>query len=233
VVNLVLDNISKSLGSWKLSADGTFLPGVHLISGRVGSGKTTLSQITAGVLEPDSGRVTSAGVQSRTLSLQYPEYHITGATLAHEASSYGVEPVRALSLAGLDGQGGKDPLSLSRGELKRFHLTCLSLRTWDLLILDEPFSALDCQEKRQQCRMIERNRSGIVLVFTHEQHILPRTDYLWELDGRNLNFLGRVPEAIRHWKFPPMPLRYLLGRGIIPANLMEEDLLEAACGTRD
>jgi energy-coupling factor transport system ATP-binding protein len=232
-VNLVLKNIIKNYGSWNLSADGTFLPGVHLISGQVGSGKTTLSQITAGVLEPDSGEVTSSGIQTRTLSLQYPEYHITGATLAQEAFSYGVEPGRALSLAGFDDMGGRDPFSLSRGELKRFHLTCLSLRTWDLLLLDEPFSALDCQEKRHQCRMIERNGSGIVLVFTHEQHILPRTDYLWELVSGNLTFLGLVPEAIRHWKYPPMPLRYLLGKGVMPVNLQEEDLLEAACGIRD
>lgn len=228
-MKLVLDKVEKSYGKWNLFADGVFLPGVHLISGRVGSGKTTLSLITAGLLTPDSGEVTSIGVQTRSLSLQHPEYHITEPTLALEASSYGVEPTSALLLAGLDGRDGTDPFALSRGELKRFHLTCLSLRTWDLLILDEPFSALDCREKRQQCGRIEGNRTGIVLVFTHEQHVLPRTDYLWELQDGNLAFLGRIPDAISRWKSPPSPLRYLLGKGIVPANLSEEDLLEAAC----
>jgi energy-coupling factor transport system ATP-binding protein len=232
-VELVLDAISKSYGSWQLSANGTFPPGVHLISGRVGAGKTTLAQIAVGLLEPDSGKVTSSEVRTRTLSFQYPEYHITGATLYQEASSYGGEPVHALSQAGFDGQGGRDPFSLSRGELKRFHLTSLFQKTWNLLVLDEPFSALDCREKRRQCRMIEENRSAIVLVFTHEQNILPKTDYLWELDYGNLAFHGRVPEAIWQWKYPPAPIRYLLGRGIIPANLTDEDLLEAACGIRD
>lgn len=232
-MKLVLNKVRKSYGKWSLFADGVFLPGIHLISGRVGSGKTTLSLIAAGLLTPDSGEVTSTGVQTRTLSLQHPEYHITGPTLALEASSYGVEPARALFLAGLDGKDGKDPFALSRGELKRFHLTCLSLRTWDLLILDEPFSALDCREKRQQCRKIEDNRTGIVLVFTHEQQVLPKTDYLWELQDGNLTSLGRLPEAISRWKSPPSPLRYLLGKGIVPANLAEEDLLEAACRIQD
>jgi energy-coupling factor transport system ATP-binding protein len=232
-VNLILEGMVKSYGGWRLSADAAFPPGVHLISGRVGSGKTTLSLIAAGLLEPDSGEVTSAGVKTRTLSLQYPEYHITGATLGQEASSYGVDPVQALSRAGLEGQNGKDPFALSRGELKRFHLTCLFLKTWDLFILDEPFSALDCQEKHRQCGMIEENRSAIVIVLTHEQNILPRTDYLWELDHGNLFFRGRVPEAIRYWKNPPMHLRYLLRKGIIPSNLRQEDLLEAACGIQD
>jgi energy-coupling factor transport system ATP-binding protein len=232
-VHLVLEQITKRYGTFSLSASGTFLPGVHLISGRVGSGKTTLSQIVAGVLEPDSGIVSDSGIHRRTLSLQYPEYHITGPTLAREALSYGIESGPALSLAGLDGQDGRDPLSLSRGELKRFHLACLSLRTWDLLILDEPFSALDCQEKRRQCQAIEQNRLGIVMVFTHEQQILPWTDYLWEIDGGRLNFLGRLPEAVRGWRSPPANLKRLLDQGIIPANLTEEDLLEAVCRTQD
>ena len=232
-MDLVLDQITKRYGGFSLSATGTFPPGVHLISGRVGSGKSTLSQIAAGVLDPDSGRVSYTGINRRTLSLQYPEYHVTGSSLAGEASSYGVEPGPALSKAGLDGQDARDPLSLSRGELKRFHLACLSLRDWDLLILDEPFSALDCQEKRRQCRAIEQNCRGIVLVFTHEQHILPRTDYLWEINDGRLDFLGSLPDAVRTWRSPPALLKQLRDRGVIPANLTEEDLLEAACRTRD
>jgi energy-coupling factor transport system ATP-binding protein len=232
-VHLVLEEVTRSHGGWRLSASGTFLPGVHLISGRVGSGKTTLAQIGAGVLKPDSGHVSYSGINRQTLSLQYPEYHVIGTTLAREAASYGVEPGPALSLAGFDGQAGRDPLSLSRGELKRFHLACLSLSAWDLLLLDEPFSALDCQEKRRQCRVIEKNRSGIVMVFTHEQHILPRIDYLWEIDGGRLSYLGGIPDALQGWRSPPAPLKQLLDQGIIPANLAEEDLLEAVCKTRD
>lgn len=232
-MHLVLDQVTKRYGRFTLSASGTFLPGVHLISGRVGSGKSTLAQIMAGVLDRDSGQISDSGIHWRTLSLQYPEYHVTGSSLAGETASYGIEPGAALSLAGLDGQDARDPLSLSRGELKRFHLACLSLRDWDLLILDEPFSALDCQEKRRQCRVIEQNRQGIVLVFTHEQHILPRTDYLWEINEGRLDFLGSLPDAIRKWRHPPAPLKDLFDRGVIPANLTEEDLLEAACRTRD
>jgi energy-coupling factor transport system ATP-binding protein len=232
-MRLVLDSVKKSYGSWSLDAEGEFLPGVHLITGRVGSGKTTLSLIAAGITAPDSGRITGEGIQTLTLSQQHPEYHITEPTLAREALSYGIDPATALRLAGLDGLEGKDPFALSRGELKRYHLTCLMLRTWDLLILDEPFSGLDCREKHRQCRMIEEKKKGIVLVFTHEQRVLPKCEYLWELREGRLTFLGRIPEAIRHWQSPPSHLLYLLEKGIVPDNLTEEDLLEAACRIRD
>ncbi len=231
-MKLVIDKVRKCYSRWTLSADGTFLPGIHLVSGRVGSGKTTLAQIAAGILEPGRGTVAWQGVSSRTLSFQHPEYHVTGPTLAEEARSYGVDPSGALLCANLPGQEQRDPFALSRGELKRFHLACLSLREFDLLILDEPFSALDCQEKRQQCRLIEASRDRIVLVFTHEQQVLPRIDYLWELREGTLVSLGRVPGALRSWENPPEAVRYLIGKGIVPENIGEVDLLEAACRTR-
>lgn len=231
-MKLVLGDIRKNRGDWSLRADGSFSPGIHLVSGRVGSGKTTLAQVAAGILPPDSGTVSLEGISSKTLSFQHPEYHITGATLADEARSYGVDPDGVLFRAGLNGHGGRDPFSLSRGELKRFHLACLLHRPHDLLILDEPFSALDCREKRVQCRSIEAAREGIVIIFTHEQQVFPRVDFLWELREGTLVSLGRVPEAFISWENCPEALSLLLEIGIVPDNLGETDLLEAVCRTR-
>ena len=232
-MKLILEQVRTTLGDWQLSADATFLPGIHLVTGRVGSGKSTLAGVAAGTLAPGSGRVYREGITSTTLSLQYPEYHVTGATLEKEAASYGVSPGEALSRAGLCGRGEDDPLTLSRGELKWFHLACLSLRRWDLLVLDEPFSALDCLGKKRACEQIALFAPGIVLVCTHEQQHLPRTDFLWEMRNGDLYFLGKVPEALPLWQTAPKAVRTLLSRGCVPANLTDHDLGEALCRMRD
>lgn len=228
-MKLSLDRIVVNRGEWHCSADGTFLPGIHLISGRVGSGKTTLAGIMAGVLNPSEGETIREGISSCMLCQQFPEYHITGHTLAREAESYGIASEKALDIAELSGRGEEDPFSLSRGELRRFQIACLSLRDWDLIVFDEPFSALDCQEKQKERRRISTLSSRIVIVFTHEQRYLPKTDYLWEMRDGVLNYLGRVPEALPLWETAPVHVRMLLSKGIIPANLTEEDLTEGLC----
>lgn len=228
-MKLSLSSVAWHAGSWHFSADAVFSPGIHLVSGRVGSGKTTLALISSRLLHPDAGMVQHDDIRSHTLSFQYPEYHVTGSTLAGEAESYGVDPSAACARAGLAGRSGEDPFRLSRGELKLFQLSCLLMRRWDLLILDEPFSALDCRAKLEVCRWIDENRSGIVLVITHEQHILPRTDELWEMRSGSLIDLGTLPGAIAAWESAPGPIRMLRERGSIPANLTRDDLLEAAC----
>jgi energy-coupling factor transport system ATP-binding protein len=232
-VKLSLSAVEWNAGSWKFRADATFTPGVHLVSGRVGSGKTTLALLCARLLQPDAGAVEYEDIRSRTLSFQYPEYHITGSTLYEEAESFGVDPSAACARAGLSGRSDEDPFRLSRGELKLFQLSCLFMRRWDLLILDEPFSALDCRGKLAVCRSILENRSGIVLVSTHEQHILPKTDYLWEMQTGELTFRGTLPEAITAWESAPGPIRLLREQGVIPANLTRDDILEAVCRMHD
>ncbi|NYT07373.1 MAG: ATP-binding cassette domain-containing protein [Methanomicrobiales archaeon] len=202
---------------------------MHLVAGRVGSGKTTLALLSSRLIRPDTGTIGYDGIRAQTLSFQYPEYHITGSTLREEAESYGVDPTAACARAGIAGREDQDPFRLSRGELKMFQISCILMRTWDLLILDEPFSALDCRAKLAVCRAIDEIQSGIVLVITHEQHILPRTDYLWEMRSGVLTGLGTLPEALFAWESAPGPVRMLRDRGILPANLRRDDMLEAAC----
>lgn len=232
-MKLAFVGTEKSYGGWKCAASAVFPPGIHLICGRVGSGKSTLALLAARVIQPDLGLVEYEGIHSRTLSFQYPENHVTGSSLEEEAASYGVDLDQALDLAGITAGKTLDPFRLSRGELKAFHLACLFLRPWDLLILDEPFSALDCKVKMAVSGHISRLKKEIVLVCTHEQHFLPRTDFLWEMRSGLLTYLGPVPEAIPSWESAPGPVRDLYQQGILPANLTWQDILEAACRMHD
>jgi len=184
-----LESVQVTRGPFTLAADGSFGPGIHLVSGPVGSGKSTLALIMAGLLSPSGGTVCREGIGSLLLSLQFPEYHVTGSTLAEECASWGLDPGPILAAEGFGGLDARDPLALSRGELKRLHLACVLLRPCDLLLLDEPFSALDCRQKEILSGRIA-GRGGITILFTHEEEFLPRIDQYWEIAGGRLHDHG-------------------------------------------
>ena len=228
-MRLVLDNTCSTYNEWSLSANGIFEHGIHLVSGDVGSGKSTLALIIAGLVSPSSGSVIRKGISSLMVSLQFPEYHISRATVEEEYASWGVAPASLLVTDRLIEKKGISPLQLSRGELKRFHLSCVFARQYDLLVLDEPFSSLDCAEKERICEVISARSHGITIIFTHEQTTFPRIDHLWEIDEGQLKDLGKVPEALPSWHHAPPLIKNLMAAGKIPRNISSSDLLEAAC----
>lgn len=228
-LELAFEDVTITPGEIDIRVSGGFVPGIHLVSGVVGSGKSTLAMAAAGLLEPGKGRIVRSGIQTSMLSFQFPEQALTGNTIAEEVASYGLDIPGTLARAGLPGRELDDPLSLSRGELKRLNLSCVLSAPPDLLVLDEPFAALDCVGKREVCRWIEDRRSSIVILCTHEQHILPRVDAIWEFQGHTLVWRGPVPAALPGWDLAPPLVRALISAGAVPRNVSEEDLQEAAC----
>jgi energy-coupling factor transport system ATP-binding protein len=122
-----------------------------------------------------------------------------------------------------------NPLDLSRGELKRLVLACVLAKDHDLLILDEPFSSLDCTEKERLCGVLSGRKKGITVIFTHEQAHFPRVDRIWEIQGGVLHDRGRLPSALGQWDHAPVIVKDLMARGRVPENISQADLLEAAC----
>jgi len=227
-----LDDVILRRGSFQLTASGTFSEGVHLVTGPVGSGKSTLALALAGALRPLARQIVEDGIGSRTLALPFPEYHVTGETLEREVASWGLVPAPVLEAAGLSGRGGEDVLRCSQGELKRLVLSCILAREWDLLILDEPCSSLDCAWKEAFARKLGERRKGITILLTHEDEILPRVDEIWEIQAGRLASLGRVPEAIPRWSRPPRYIRAALDAGALPGNITRNDVRDAVCRTR-
>jgi len=218
--------------AWSLGADAIFSPGIHLVSGDVGSGKSTLALVMAGLHAPQSGAVIRDEINGAMLSFQFPEFHVTGLSVADECRSWGLEPEPVIRQAGIMVHPEARALSLSRGELKRLHLSCVLSRGYDLLLLDEPFSSLDCEGKEAVCRQISGRRNGITVIFTHEQGTFPHVDHIWEILGGNLVDCGEVPEALSRWQHAPHLVQRLVATGRRPENLTPEGLMEAACRTR-
>jgi energy-coupling factor transport system ATP-binding protein len=230
-MNLTLAGIHEVRGDWSLSARGTFGEGIHLVSGDVGCGKTTLALLLAGLGSPASGTIEREGIASEMIAFQFPEFHVTGPDLACECRAWGADPAAVLEAAGLTGRKTISPLDLSRGELKRLILACVLAGEYNLLILDEPFSSLDCTEKERLCLALSGRKRGITIIFTHERTHFPRVDRIWEIQGGMLHDRGRLPSALGHWDHAPVIIRDLIARGKVPANISQADLLEAACRT--
>jgi len=228
IMRITLDRACAVRDHWSLTASGTFDEGVHLVSGHTGSGKSTLALMMAGLFSLSGGSIGKGEITSCMLSLQFPELQVTGRTLEEECASWGAPAEEILGATGLVGRKDSSPLSLSRGELKRLHLASVFSRDYDLLLLDEPFSSLDCGEKSKLCTAIEQ-RSGITVIFTHEQEILPRVFRIWEIADGKLTDCGRPPDAYERWHHVPPAVKRLAALGSLPGNISTRDIREAAC----
>jgi energy-coupling factor transport system ATP-binding protein len=144
------------------------------IVGSTGSGKSTLVQHMAGLLDPTSGRVLLDGAVAHGrspatrerrrkigLAFQYPEDQIFEQTVIREVGfgprNLGLPPdvieerVRwALDLVGLahDTVGPRNPLTLSGGEMRRVALASILSMQPEVLILDEPTAGMDPRGRR-------------------------------------------------------------------------------------
>ncbi|MDP3396815.1 MAG: ATP-binding cassette domain-containing protein [Methanoregula sp.] len=218
-------------GNWSLVADGTFSEGLHLVSGDVGSGKSTLALMMAGFLSPADGSIVRDGISSSMISLQFPEYHVTGATVAEECRSWGLDCEPVLYEINLMDKRDVAPLTLSRGELKRLHLACALAKKYDLLLLDEPFSSLDAKEKERLCEHLSRLSGGITIIFSHEQSCFPRVDHIWEIQQGELFNRGKMPDALTRWEHAPALIKKIIASGKSLKNISHLDLQEAICRT--
>lgn len=175
---LVLENVRIRLGARLLVAVDAAVPRGRILSivGPSGVGKSTLLAHVAGFLDPTfqaSGRVVLDGVdldplppQRRRIGLMFQDdllfphlsvgRNVAFGLAAQVAGSKGRRAAvdAALSDMGLAGMADRDPATLSGGERQRVALLRALLAEPRALLLDEPFSRLDRETRRDVRRQV-------------------------------------------------------------------------------
>ncbi len=166
---------------------------VVALLGPSGSGKTTLLRIIAGLTMPDRGRVfiddrdvTDEDVRSRRIGFVFQHYALFRHMSVFENIAFGPkvrqpkppgEEIKRrveelLGLVQLDGLGHRLPSQLSGGQRQRVALARALAIEPRVLLLDEPFGALDAQVRKELRRWLRQlhDELGVTSIFvTHDQ----------------------------------------------------------------
>jgi sulfate transport system ATP-binding protein len=190
--------------------------------GPSGSGKTTLLRIVAGLEQPTAGRVFFGGedatfvpVQARRVGFVFQSYALFKHLDVAENIAYGLRvrprrlrPSRAeirrrvadlLDLVQLSGLERRFPSQLSGGQRQRVALARALAVEPKVLLLDEPFGALDAQVRRDLrgwLRELHERTGHTTLFVTHDQdEALELADRVAILDRGRIEQVG-TPDAI-------------------------------------
>ncbi|MEU8202646.1 ABC transporter ATP-binding protein [Streptosporangium sp. NPDC049046] len=172
----------QTTGLRKVFGDRAVLDGIDLrvrrgeflaLLGASGTGKTTLLRILAGLDAATSGSVLVPPV--RTVVFQEPRLIPSKRALANVILGQGrgarAKGLEALAEVGLSSHADAWPATLSGGEAQRVALARALVRGPELLLLDEPFAALDALTRLHMQDLITelcaRHRPAVVLV-THD-----------------------------------------------------------------
>jgi ABC-type nitrate/sulfonate/bicarbonate transport system ATPase subunit len=178
---LVLENVSHSYGEIGVleNLNLEVCPGeLVVLVGPSGCGKTTLLNLLSGFIKPIAGKVRSEGI-IRTVYQQdglFPWLTVSenitmGLRLVMDAPHREKELRDLIELIHLEGFEHHYPHQLSGGMRQRVELARVLAGESDILLMDEPFSALDYQTRlrmRQELVRLLKKRPRTVVFVTHD-----------------------------------------------------------------
>jgi sulfate transport system ATP-binding protein len=197
-MSIRIEGVSKSFSSYPALndvsleiGDGEFVA----LLGPSGSGKTTLLRILAGLEAPESGavwfgkrNVTRAAPASRGIGFVFQHFALFGHMTAAENIAFGLtvmprssRPAKRdidkrvdelLELVQLPGLGARYPSQLSGGQRQRVALARALARQPKILLLDEPFGALDAKVRRELRGALRtiHDELGLTSIFVTHDH---------------------------------------------------------------
>ncbi len=187
-------NVSKHFGEFAALDDVSVTVGdgaLMALLGPSGSGKSTLLRIIAGLESPDEGEVVIGGehvtdtpARKRGVGFVFQHYAPFKHMTVHDNVAFGLSVRKRpkaeidarvkelLGLVRLDGLSERYPSQLSGGQLQRMALARALAVQPKVLLLDEPFGALDAQvrgELREWLRRLHEEIHVTTIFVTHDQ----------------------------------------------------------------
>jgi putative spermidine/putrescine transport system ATP-binding protein len=207
---VALDRVSLAIGR------GEFMT----LLGPSGCGKTTLLKLAAGFLGPDVGSIAIGGecvndvpTYKREIGMMFQNYALFPHMSVAENIAYGLKArgvprdecrgrvTDALALVKLTGMEDRKPRQLSGGQQQRVALARALVINPTVLLLDEPFSALDKSLRtamQVELREIQRKLSLTTIFVTHDQgEALSLSDRVAVISEGQIRQLGTPLEIYR------------------------------------
>src|SRR5882757_3537126 len=187
-------NVTKRFGDF-VALDGVSIDvpdgGLTALLGPSGSGKSTLLRVIAGLEQPDEGQVlisgednTSTRVQDRNVGFVFQHYAAFKHMTVYDNVAFGLKIRKRpkaeiqervnqlLKLVQLEGLAKRYPAQLSGGQRQRMGLARALAIDPAVLLLDEPFGALDARvraELRDWLRRLHEEVHVTTVFVTHDQ----------------------------------------------------------------
>ena len=194
-MSIEVRNLTKTFNKFKAVDDVSFnVEGGSLVAllGPSGSGKSTLLRMIAGLETPDSGEIHLTGRESttqtareRNVGFVFQHYALFKHMTIWENIAFGLQVRKApkeeiaervdslLSLIQMNGYQKRYPSQLSGGQRQRVALARALAPRPSVLLLDEPFGALDAKvrdELREWIRRLHDQTHVTTIFVTHDQH---------------------------------------------------------------
>ena len=234
-MSIEVRNVSKRFGDFDALNDVS----LHVETGELvallgpsGSGKTTLLRVIAGLEAPDRGTIllagedtTAQGVQQRRVGFVFQHYALFRHMTVFDNVAFGlkVRPRRVrpskqeihdkvmglLRLVQIDRMAFRRPAQLSGGQRQRVALARALAVEPKVLLLDEPFGALDAKVRKELRRWLRRlhDEIHVTSVFvTHDQEeALEVADRVVVMNEGRIEQVGSSEEVYHH---PANPFVY-------------------------
>ena len=223
-MRIALQSVSKTFETFRAVRDVS----LEIESGRLvallgpsGSGKTTILRMVAGLEFPDAGRIffgeedaTDIAIRDRGVGFVFQHYALFPHMTLAENIAFGMEAkgkrskadireraAELLRLVKLDGLGARYPNQISGGQRQRVALARALAVEPRVLLLDEPFGALDAavrRDLRRWLRELHEDMPITTLFVTHDQEeALDLADEVVILDGGRIVQRGTPEEVTR------------------------------------
>lgn len=191
---LIIENLTKKFGKNEGVENINLSVKKHellTLLGPSGCGKTTILRAIGGFNQIDSGRILLDGKEIQNLQpekrptgMVFQSYNLWPHMTVYENMAFGMqirkcpkeqikkEIKKMLELVRMEGSEKKYPNQLSGGQQQRIAIARALVLKPSLLLLDEPFSALDAKirgQMREELKRIQREAGLTVIFVTHDQ----------------------------------------------------------------